>query len=94
MFYMADNSFPNSNHMTSSKQVDTLICHTTMHRNYINFLYNPGQVALCFEVVLMVYARVKGLHNICIMLSGLLMSSNRMVRPLNLLSYYYYNTID
>ncbi len=35
-----------SNHVTSSKRVDTLICHTTMRRNPINFLYNPGHVTL------------------------------------------------
>ncbi len=34
---------PHSNHVTSSKRVDTLICHTTTH---INFLYNPGHVTL------------------------------------------------
>ncbi len=37
--------------MTSSKWVDTLICHTTMRRNPINFLYNTGHVTLwCVEV--------------------------------------------
>ncbi len=35
-----------SNHVISGKQVDTLICYTTMHRNAINFLYNPGHVTL------------------------------------------------
>ncbi len=39
-------SYPHSNHVTSSKGVDTLICHTTMRRNSINFLYNPGHVTL------------------------------------------------
>ncbi len=39
-----------SNHMTSSKRADTLICHTTMHMNPINFLYNLGHVTLwCVE---------------------------------------------
>ncbi len=48
-----------SNHMTSSKWADTLICHTTMRRNAINFLHNPGHMTLwCLEVVLVVYARV------------------------------------
>ncbi len=48
-----------SNHMTSRKRVDTLICHTTIGRNSINFLYNPGHVTLCcLEVVPVVYARV------------------------------------
>ncbi len=45
--------------MTSGKRVDTLICHTTMRKNAINFLYNPGHVTLwCLEVVPVVYARV------------------------------------
>ncbi len=35
-----------SNHLTTSKRVDTLICHTTMRRNPINFLYNLGHVTL------------------------------------------------
>ncbi len=40
-----------SNHVTSSKQPNTLICHTTMRRNPINFLYNPGHVIIwCVEV--------------------------------------------
>ncbi len=40
-----------SNHMTSSKREDSLICHTTMRRNLINFLYNSGHVTLwCVEV--------------------------------------------
>ncbi len=35
--------------------------HTTMHRNSINFLYNPGHVTLlCLEVVPVLYARVGG----------------------------------
>ncbi len=46
------------NHVTSSKQVDTLMCHTSMHRNPINFLYNPGHVTLwCVEVGLVANAR-------------------------------------
>ncbi len=32
------------NHVTSSKRVNTLICHTTIHRNSINFLYNPSHI--------------------------------------------------
>ncbi len=41
------------------KRVNTLICHTTMHRNSINVLYNPVHVNLCcLEVVPVVYARV------------------------------------
>ncbi len=45
--------------MTSSKRVDTLICHTTMCRHSINFLYNSCHVTLwCLEVVPVVYARV------------------------------------
>ncbi len=45
--------------MTSSKQVDTPICHTIMCRDPINFLYNPGHMTLwCLEVVPVVYARV------------------------------------
>ncbi len=48
-----------SNHMTPSKRVDTLICHTTMRRHSINFLYNPGHMTIwCLEVVLVVYAGV------------------------------------
>ncbi len=40
-----------TNHVTSSKRADTLICHTTMHRNPINFLYHLGHVTLwCVEV--------------------------------------------
>ncbi len=36
---------------------DTLICHTTMHRNAINFLCIPGHVILwCVEVVPMANA--------------------------------------
>ncbi len=42
---------PHSNHVTSSKRMDTLICHTTS-RNAINFLYNPGHVTFwCLEEV-------------------------------------------
>ncbi len=38
----------------------TLICHTTMRRNAINFLYNPGHVTRwCLEVVPEVNARVR-----------------------------------
>ncbi len=38
-------------HVASSKRADTLICHTTMRRNPINFLYNSGHVTLwCVEV--------------------------------------------
>ncbi len=43
-------ALPHSNHMTSSKRVNTLIGHTTLLRNYINILYNPGHVTLsCLE---------------------------------------------
>ncbi len=49
--------------MTSSKPVDTLTCHTTMHGNAINFLYNPGYVTLlCLEVVPVVFGRVKYMY--------------------------------
>ncbi len=49
-----------SNHVTSSKRVDTLICHTTMRMHSINFLHNPGHVILqCLEVVLVANARVR-----------------------------------
>ncbi len=45
--------------MISSKWVDTLICHTTMCRNSINILYNPGHVTLwCLEVVPLEYSRI------------------------------------
>ncbi len=41
-----------SNQVTSSTRPDTLICHTTMHGNSINFLYNPHHVTLwCLKVV-------------------------------------------
>ncbi len=41
-----------SNHVTSSKRANIQICHTTIRRNSINFLYNPGHVTLwCLEVV-------------------------------------------
>ncbi len=41
--------FTNSNHATSSKWA--YICHTTMCRNLINVIYNPGHVTLwCMEV--------------------------------------------
>ncbi len=47
-----------SNHVTSSKQADTLICHTTMCRISINFIHNPGHVTLwCLEVVPVANAR-------------------------------------
>ncbi len=46
-----DTDTAHSNHVTSSKQPDTLICHTTMRRNPINFLYNPGHMILwCVDV--------------------------------------------
>ncbi len=35
-----------SNHVTSSKRADTLICHTTMRTIPINALYNLGHVTL------------------------------------------------
>ncbi len=42
---------PYSNHMTYSKRADTLIRHTTMCRNLINFLYSSSHVTLwCVEV--------------------------------------------
>ncbi len=51
--------------LTSSKQVDTLICHTTMRRNSINFLYNAGYMTLwCLEVVPVVYTRVFYVHSL------------------------------
>ncbi len=52
LFIIFMNDLPShSNHMTSSKRADTLICHTTMRRNPINFLYNPDHVTLwCMEV--------------------------------------------
>ncbi len=50
-----------SNHVTSSKRADTLICHTTMRRNLINFLYNSGHVTLwCVEVGPVVNAQCLG----------------------------------
>ncbi len=62
-----------TNHVTSSKQVHIHICHTTMCRNFINFLYNPGHVTLwCLEVVLVVYARV---YTILIFVQGLFLCS-------------------
>ncbi len=45
-FTVLHSTTSHSNHVTSSKQADTLICHTTMRRNPINFLYNPGHVTL------------------------------------------------
>ncbi len=57
MLFFAHGQFAHSNHMTSSKPMDTLICQATMRRNVINFLYNPGHVTLwCLEVVPVVYA--------------------------------------
>ncbi len=48
---------PHSNHVTSSKRAGTLICHTTMSRDPIHFLYNPGHVTFwCLQVVPVVYA--------------------------------------
>ncbi len=35
-----------SNHMTSSKAVDILICHSTMCRDPLHFSYNPGHVII------------------------------------------------
>ncbi len=47
-----------SNYVTSSKRADALICHTTMCRNHINFLYNPGHVTIwCVKVGLVANAR-------------------------------------
>ncbi len=47
-----------TNHLTSSQRADTLICHTTMHRNPINFLYNPCHVTLwCVKVGTVANAR-------------------------------------
>ncbi len=44
--------------MTSCKRADTLICHTTMSRNLINFLYNQCHVTLwCVDVGLVANAR-------------------------------------
>ncbi len=49
---------PHSNNVTSSKRADTLICHTTMRRNPINFLYNLCHVTLWYvEVCLVANAR-------------------------------------
>ncbi len=39
-------SVPHSNHMTFCKQVNTYICHITMCRNSIHFLYNSDDVTL------------------------------------------------
>ncbi len=51
-------SHAHSNHVTSSKREDTLICHTTMRGNPINFLYNPGHVTLwCVKVGLVANPR-------------------------------------
>ncbi len=50
-------SQPHSNHVTSSKQADTLIYYITMRRNSINYLYNLDHVTLwCLEVVPMANA--------------------------------------
>ncbi len=38
--------FAHSNHVTFSKQGGTFIYHTTMYRDPINFLYNPGHMTL------------------------------------------------
>ncbi len=44
--------------MSHYNHANTLICHTTMCRNPINFLYNLGQVTLsCVEVGLVANAR-------------------------------------
>ncbi len=44
-------TFTHSNHMTFIKTEDTLICHIIMHRNIINFLYNPSHVVVsCDEI--------------------------------------------
>ncbi len=51
-------STPHSNDVTSNKQANTLICHTTMCSNPINFLYNLDHVTLwCVEVGLVANAR-------------------------------------
>ncbi len=66
--------YTHSKHMTSSKERtllyatpqcshiphhNALICHTTMRRNAINFLYNASHVTLeCLNVVPVFYARV------------------------------------
>ncbi len=48
-----------SNHVISNMCMDNLICNTTMCRNAINFLYNPGHTTLwCLKVVPVFYARV------------------------------------
>ncbi len=45
-----------TNHVTSSKPADTLICHATMCRNAINILYIPGHMTLWqMEVIPVVY---------------------------------------
>ncbi len=80
---LESSTFPHSNHVTSSKRVDTLICHTKMRRNSINFLYNPGQVIIwCLEIVPEVSARVLlfiitivFIHGICTSNSGTTISS-------------------
>ncbi len=47
-----------SNHVSPLASNWAHICHTTIHRNAINFISNPGHMTfLCFEVVLAVYAR-------------------------------------
>ncbi len=46
-----------SNHLTSSKRADTLICHTTMRRGPRHFLYNPGHMPLWWlQVVPVLYS--------------------------------------
>ncbi len=49
--FQVDIDQPDSNQVSSSKRADKLIYHTTMCRNSINFLYNPGDVTFwCVEV--------------------------------------------
>ncbi len=42
--YLSSSISAHSNHVTSSKRADTLICHTTMCNNPINFHYNLDHV--------------------------------------------------
>ncbi len=52
-----------SNHVTALKRVNTFICHTTMCRDVINFLYNPSHVTLWYlEVVPVVYVNICKQH--------------------------------
>ncbi len=44
--YVDDPNGAYSNHVPSCKQENTLICHTTMCKNLIHLLYNPGHVIL------------------------------------------------